>query len=108
MGLLNSVLGLEPFNPAKHSPQDVGLGGMSTEFLVTDYDPQGKPFNYPTIWFDQGGRAYYLPDQAYSLAIDYENATGRRFPRFDEVGQGAFSAMNRSAMGGASTGLLSK
>lgn len=108
MGLFNNILGLEPFDPAKHSPQDVGLGGMSTEYLATDYDLEGRPFNYPTIWFDQSGKAYHLPDQAFSLAIDYEAATGKRFPRFDEVGQGAYSAMNRSAMGGAAQGLLAK
>ena len=108
MGLLSNILGLEPFDPSKHSAQDVGLGGMSTEYIATDYDSEGRPFNYPTIWFDQSGKAYYLPDQAYSLAIDYENVTGKRFPRFEEVSHGAWSAMNRSAMGGATQGVLAK
>ena len=108
MGLLDSILGLQPFDPSKHSAQDLGLGGMSTEYTATGYDPSGLVFNYPTVWFDQDGVAYYLPSEAYSLAIDYENATGKRFPRFDDLGQGAEMAMHRSALGGAAKGLLAR
>jgi hypothetical protein len=100
-GLLSGILGLEPFDPSKHDPQDLGLGGVSTEYLATDYDEKGRVINYPTVWFDRSGKAYFLPKAALSLALDYEAATGKRFPRFDNTGEAVERAEHRSAMGGA-------
>ena len=108
-GLLSSTFGLEPFNPQKHTPQDVGLGGLSTEYLETGEDDSGVPFNFPTIWFNADGNAVLVPaETARSLALDYEKVTGKKFPRYDTLGVGVEMAMHRSAAGGATKGLLAK
>ena len=99
---------LEPFDPAKHKPQDMGLGGMSTEYTASAPTPSGW-VNYPSIWFDQSGRAHMLEgDAAYDQAMAYEKATGRAFPRFENEQIAAEMAQHRSAMGGGKRGLLSK
>lgn len=96
-GLLSGILGLEPFDPSRHEPQDLGLGGLSTEYLETGYDDDGRVINYPTVWFDREGKAYFLPQAARSLALDYEAVTGRRFPRFESVDQAVERAQHRSS-----------
>lgn len=101
-GLANQQFGLNPYQPGYNFPQDVGLGGISTEYTATDYDPSGQVFNYPQIWYDQEGRANVLPpDQAYQQSLAYERGSAQRFPRFDSLGNAETFAENRSAMGGA-------
>lgn len=101
-GRANEQFGLQPYAPGYNFPQDVGLGGISTEYVATDYDPQGQVMNYPQIWYDQQGMANLLPqDQAMQQALAYENGSGLRFPRFDSIGNADTFAQNRSAMGGA-------
>lgn len=100
-----ALRGPKPFNPATDEPQDVGLGGMSTEYLAGGQDQMGNEFVYPQIWYI-GGKAVLLePDAAYQKALDYEAATGKMFPRYRNSGAGSFAAENRSAMGGAEQGL---
>ena len=97
---------LEPFNPSKHKPKDVGLGGLSTEYLVTQDAPDGSVWVIPSIWWDQNGEPMLIKDQAQiqRLAQEYEAATGALFPRF---GKGDYKtadawARQRSSAGGAS------
>ena len=99
--------GLSPYEPGKNKAQDVGLGGPSTEFLATDYDKNGKVFNYPMIWWDKAGKPILLgPDEAYSQALAYENATPYAFPRFKNIPTAEFFAESRSSMGGGDVGRL--
>lgn len=99
--------GPRPFDPAVNTPQDVGLGGLSTEYLATSEDPYGQPFNYPQIWYDMYGQPHLMSEQdAYNQAVNYELASGERFPRYDTVGQASVAAENRSMMGGAAKGKL--
>ncbi len=99
----------EPFDPTKHKEQDVGLGGMSTEYIATETSPDGDFWNIPTIWFDASGKAAKVDRyNAYALAQEYETRTGKRFPRFKTPGAGSFAAMNRSAQGGANLGALAQ
>jgi hypothetical protein len=99
----------EPYDPAKHQPQDLGLGGMSTEYTATQNAPDGGFWNIPTIWYTQQGEAQLLdPKDAQALAQMYEQQTGRRFPRYETPEIGAERAMHRSAMGGATQGRLAK
>ena len=100
----NEQFGLTPYEPGINFPQDVGLGGISTEYTATDFDPNGQVFNYPQIWYDRQGMANVLPqDQAYDQALAYENGTAQRFPRFNSLENAETFAVNRSAMGGAET-----
>lgn len=99
-----ALRGLKPFNPQTDKPQDVGLGGKSTEYLAGAVDPYGNEFVYPQIWY-VGGKAVLLdPETAYQKALEYEATTGKLFPRYRNAGAGTFAAENRSAMGGAETG----
>lgn len=101
-GISNDKFGLKPYQPGYNFPQDLGLGGVSTEYVATERDPEGRVMNFPTIWYDQQGMANLLPqDQAYDQALAYERGTAQRFPRFDSVGNAETFAKNRSAMGGA-------
>lgn len=101
-----ALRGMKPFNPETDRPQDVGLGGPSTEYLAGARDEMGNEFNYPQIWYI-GGRAVLLPpEEAYQKAIEYEAATGKYFPRYRNEGASGFAAQNRSALGGAEMGPL--
>ena len=58
-----------------------------TERLATEVSADGQVFNHPTLWFTQDGEPLDLTSQdarevATSLAMQYEAATGKRFPRF--------------------------
>jgi|GEM_PF-4843047 len=97
---------LRPFDPRQDQPQDMGLGGLSTEYTVTNRAPDGGFWNIPSIWWDAEGRPSLVDaDAAQQFALDYEARTGRRFERIPDEGAASFRAMNKSAMGG---GLLGK
>lgn len=103
-GHMNDQFGLKPYQPGYNFPQDVGLGGVSTEYLATDVDPQGRVMNYPQVWYDRQGMANLLPpDQAMQQALAYEESSAQQFPRFNSVGSAETFAKNRSIMGGAET-----
>ena len=107
MDLIAAALrGMKPFNPETDQPQDVGLGGPSTEYIAGGTDERGNEFNYPQIWWIGGKPVLLPPDEAYKKAIEYEAATGKLFPRYRNAGAASFAAENRSALGGASMGLL--
>jgi len=103
--------GLVPFDPAIHTPQDLGLGepgSVSTEYIATVDAPDGSVMLIPTIWWDAEGNPKLFEredtDKAIELAIDYEQSTGKQFPRFPA---GAYAeaddyAISRSKAGGAS------
>lgn len=98
---------LVPFNPDIHTPKDVGLGGPSTEFLITEEAPGGGFWNIPSIWWDSSGNPQILPaEQAQARALAFEELTGKRFPRFASPEEGSESAKQRSQSGGASKSML--
>jgi len=99
-------IGLRPFDPQRDKPVDMGLGGLSTEYTVTNRAPDGGYWNIPSIWWDKDGRPSLVDaDAAQQFAQDYEKRTGQRFERIPDEGAAGFRAMNRSAMGG---GLLAQ
>lgn len=114
MGLLSEYmlaknLGLHPFDPSRDKPRDVGLGGPSTEYLSTSEDNLGLAFNHPQIWWDNHGNPHMMSgDAGREMALQYERAMSLLFPRFDNIGQAEWFAMNRSANGGGLSGLLAK
>ncbi len=98
---------LVPFNPDIHTPKDVGLGGPSTEFLITEEAPDGGFWNIPSIWWDSSGDPQILPaEEAQARALAFEELTGKLFPRFDSPEAGSESAKQRSQSGGASKSML--
>lgn len=100
--LRQQSFGLEPFDNSKHMPRDIGLGGPSTEYTASEYDAEGRPMTFPTIWWDKSGNPHKLPPRdALSMAEEYESATGLSFPRHDSFGTATEKAMHRSVSGGA-------
>ena len=99
-----ALYGLRPFEIGKDTPQDVGLGGPSTEYLSGAQDPWGNEFNYPRIWWINGKPVLLSEEDAYQRALEYESATGLYFPRYRNSGASTFAAENRSALGGAGLG----
>ena len=104
------VSGLVPFDPAIHTPQDVGLGGLSSEYTMTVDAPSGQVAVIPSIWWDANGDPIVLQDQreAERQSFEYEQQTGKQFPRFspkDYASADQF-AQERSLQGGAEKGPL--
>ncbi len=101
---------LEPFDYTKHKPQDVGLGGLSTEYLITVDSPEGGVMVIPSIWWDDKGKPTLIKDQreAVLLAKDYEKKTNKQFPRFapKDYKKADMFARKRSKAGGATKSLL--
>lgn len=98
--------GLRPFDNRVDTPRDMGLGGLSTEYLATNDAPDGGYWNIPQIWWNGAGPVYLPHETAQSLAMDYEALTRRRFPRFVAPDAGAMAAANRSRQGGGQVGPL--
>ena len=103
---------LIPFDFKKHKPQDIGLGGPSTEYLITVDSPEGGVMVIPSIWWDEQGSPRLIDNQntAVELAKKYERDSGKQFPRF---GTKAYKeadrwAASRSKAGGASKGALAQ
>jgi len=105
----NEQPNLVPFNTNLHVPQDVGLGGNSTEYLTSDYtSPSGSEVvNYPSIWWDNNGQPHVLDEaSAYDAHLAYEGMSGKRAPRYANMELAIKAAKERSAEGGAATGPL--
>ena len=100
---------VEPFNPKKHEPKDVGFGGPSTEYLITVDSPDGGVMVIPSIWWDSKGEPILVEQkEAIKQAIKYEEFSGKQFPRFAPKAYAKADefARNRSASGGATQGEL--
>lgn len=101
---------LVPFDPVKHTPQDVGLGGPSTEYLITVDAPDGGVMVIPSIWWDADGKPQLIEDQsqAVRMAAEYEKASSKQFPRFAPKAykEADTFAQQRSKAGGASKSAL--
>jgi len=91
---------LVPFDPEIHTPQDIGLGGPSTEYLVTIDSSDGEVMVVPSIWWDEEGNPELLgdvekiknnefgidEDAVRNIVAEYEKETGNTFPRFGKAG----------------------
>lgn len=100
--LMYNALNRAPYDPKKNTPQDLGLGGESTEYSATVDTPQGTYKNIPQIWYDKQGKAQLYPEEvARSLAQLTERVTGRSFPEYTDLNQAVSDAEARSRGGGA-------
>ena len=99
---------LEPFDPKKHKPQDMGKGGLTTEYLVTEHSPDGKVWNIPSVWWDEDGHPVEITNPALNnkLATQYERHSGKKFPRYKSIEGGVSAAKKRSSKGGATGDFL--
>lgn len=100
---------LIPFDKAIHKPRDIGLGGPSTEYTITELSPEGRVWNIPTIWWDEKGNPKKLKNMdALRQAFKYELQSNLRFPRYDTFESGDQAAVERSKQGGAMVGPLAQ
>jgi hypothetical protein len=75
--------GLVPFDKDIHTPRDVGFGGPSTEYTMTVDAPDGQVAVIPSIWWDTNGEPVVLDQRdAERRSFEYEQETGKQFPRF--------------------------
>lgn len=96
-------LKLAPYDPNKNRPQDIGLGGPSTEYLATVDTPQGTYKNIPQVWWGaKNGKPTLVPEEAArGLASLTERVTGRSFPEYSTPDEASLEAEERSKRGGA-------
>ena len=94
---------LEPFDPKKHKPIDTVGGMKSTEYLASEESPEGTAWNIPTIWFNKKTKKPVLRtgDDAWNTALEYEEETGKKFPRYKSIPEAVDAAKKRSSKGGA-------
>ena len=91
-----------PYNPNVNTPRDIGLGGPSTEYSITEQMPDQQFANIPSIWWDSAGNPHRLPNESVLLAAMYEQMYGKQFPRYDNPNTAVEFAQHRSPQGGAS------
>ena len=97
-----NALKLAPYDPKVNKPQDLGLGGPSTEYTATIDMPDGSWKNIPQIWFNKQGKAQLVDEDSARFLSDLtERVTGRRFPTYETLDQANKDAEKRSMQGGA-------
>jgi hypothetical protein len=97
--------GLVPFDKDIHTSRDVGLGGLSSEYTMTVDAPDGQVAVIPSIWWDTNGEPVVLDQRdAERRSFEYEQETGKQFPRFPAGGYELADeyAQARTRQGGAS------
>ncbi len=101
---------LIPFDPKKHKPIKTVGNNYATEYLASEKSPEGKAWNIPQIWFDsKTNKAKLLTgDSAWNAAKDFEDRTGKKFPRFETIELAVKAAEARSKKGGATKKSLLK
>ena len=94
---------LIPFDPEKHKAIDLPGGRQATEYTATAEAPGGGAWNIPQIWFNNktGEPKLLTGDAAWNASKDYEDSTGRRFPRFPSISAAEKAAAGKSKAGGA-------
>jgi len=104
------MVDLVPFDPKKHKPISTVAGGTATEYLASETAPDGGAWNIPQIWFDSETNKPKLltGDKAWNQAFEYEERTGKKFPRFESIKEAVDSARSRSNGGGATRESLLK
>ena len=102
-------MGAVPFDPKINKPIELPAGRIATEYTAT-IEVGGKYLVVPQIWFKGNKPVYYDrgKDQLMSIVQQYEDATGKSFPRFDSIDAADKYAVERSKSGGASKTLLAK
>ena len=80
-------------------------GSRSTEITVTVPDGQGGWMLIPSLWKGKEIQEFN-EDQARDAAMQFEQRTGNKFPRFASPEEAGAFAKQRSSAGGVSGGPL--
>ena len=82
-------------------------GAGSTEITITR-EVDGKFVVMPSLWSSQGKFIELRPQRAAAAAMNYEKATGKKFPRFGSIKEAGEFAKQRSQAGGIKSGPLAR
>lgn len=95
---------LRPFEPGEYV--DNGDGSRSTERTVSVPLPDGSWMNAPSLWMSPKGPWDFGMNEDYitDMALWYERATGKKFPRYGSVDEAVQASKARSAGGGVFQG----
>ena len=81
-----------------------------TEYTMTVQDPSGKFVLVPSIYMNENNKPvrFTKESQALKAAMNYEQSSGKRFPRFKTPEEADKFAEKRSESGGVRNGPLAK
>jgi hypothetical protein len=81
-----------------------------TEFTMTVQDPSGKFVLIPSIYMNENNKPvrFTQESQAFNAAMNYEQSSGKKFPRFKTPEEADKFAEKRSKSGGIKNGPLAK
>ena len=81
-----------------------------TEYTVTVQDPSGKFILIPSIYMNENNKPVHFTQQSQALraAMNYEQSSGKKFPRFNTPEEAGKFAEKRSKSGGVKNGPLAK
>lgn len=100
---------LTPFDRKKHTPIKNNDGSETTERTVTVPSPDGSWWNVPSVWWSDIGKPLTLTeDEAATVAAEFEQRSGKSFPRFGTVEEAVKAAQGRSKRGGGKQGVIAK
>jgi hypothetical protein len=81
-----------------------------TEVTMTFEEPSGKFVVVPSIYMDKNNKPvqFTKESQVFNAAMNYEQSSGKRFPRFNTEEEADKFAKKRSDSGGTRNGPLAK
>ena len=81
-----------------------------TEYTMTVKDPSGKFVLVPSIYMNENNKPvqFKKESQVFNAAMNYEQSSGKRFPRFNTPEEADKFAEKRSKSGGVRNGPLAK
>jgi len=81
-----------------------------TEYTMTVQDPSGKFVLVPSIYMNENNKPvrFTKESQALKAAMNYEQSSGKKFPRFNTQEEADNFAEKRSKSGGVRNGPLAK
>ena len=81
-----------------------------TEYTMTVKDPSGKFVLVPSIYMNENNKPvrFTKESQAFNAAMNYEQSSGKKFPRFKTPEEADKFAEKRSKSGGIKNGPLAK
>ena len=81
-----------------------------TEYTMTVKDPSGKFVLIPSIYMNENNKPvrFIKESQALNAAMNYEQSSGKNFPRFKTPEEAGKFAEKRSKSGGLKNGPLAK
>lgn len=101
----------QSYRPLKGNESGIRDGDYEmTEYTMTFEDPSGKFVVVPSIYMNENNKPvqFTKESQVFNAAMNYEQSSGKRFPRFNTPEEADKFAEKRSKSGGVRNGPLAK